>query len=164
MAYLIRRDPFREMMTMRNAMDRWFDNAFFGAPFEAGAFTEELPLDVAETEDEFIVKASLPGINPDDIDINFNDKTLTIKGEYKAETEKDELRYHLHERRYGSFARSVSLPTAVKSDAIEARYEAGVLTLKLPKTEEVKPKRITIHSAEKPQMIEGKAKDIAGKN
>ena len=118
MAYLIRRDPFREMMTMRNAMDRWFDNAFFGAPFEAGAFTEELPLDVAETEDEFIVKASLPGINPDDLDITFTDNVLTIKGETKAEEEKDEGAYHLRERRYGSFSRSISLGSHItaKSD------------------------------------------------
>ena len=164
MAYLIRRDPFREMVTLRSAMDRWFDNAFYGSPLEASTFMEELPLDVAETENEFIVKASLPGMNPDDIDVNFNDKTLTIKGEYKTEEKKDELHYHLHERHYGSFARSVTLPTAVKSDAIEARFEAGVLTLKLPKTEEVKPKRIAIRSGEKPQMIEGKAKEIAGKN
>lgn len=164
MADLIRRDPFREMMSLRSAMDRLFDNAFYGSPFDMAAFSEELPLDVAETADEFVVKASLPGFKPDDIEINFSGKTLTIKGEYKAEEEKEDLHYHLRERRYGSFNRSVTLPTAVKADAIEARYEAGVLTLKLPKTEEVKPKRITIHSAENPQMIEGKAKDIAGKN
>jgi len=164
MTYLIRRDPFREMLTLRSAMDRLFDNAFFTSPFESEGFTAELPLDVAETDSEFVVKASLPGFNPDDIDISLDNKTLTIKGEYKAEEEKDELHYHLHERHYGSFARSITLPIEVKFDAIEAKYEAGVLTLKLPKTEEVKPKRINIKSAEKPQMIEAKAQDIANKN
>jgi HSP20 family protein len=164
MPYIIRRDPFREMMSFRSAMDRWFDDAFFRAPLEMEGFTAELPLDVAETDGEFIVKASLPGFNPEDIDISLDNKTLTIKGEYKAEEKKDELHYHLHERRYGSFARSIALPTDVKFDAVEAKYDAGVLTLKLPKTDEVKPKRITIKSTEKPQMIEGRAKEIASKN
>ena len=164
MSYLIRRDPFREVMSLRGSMDRLFDDVFFGSPLEMAGFTTELPLDVAETDGEFVVKASLPGFNPDDIDISLDNRTLTIKGEYKAEEEKDEPHYHLHERRYGSFARSITLPTEVEFDAIEAKYEAGVLTLKLPKTEEVKPKRITIQSSEKPQMIEGKAKEIASKN
>ena len=164
MADLIRRDPFHELMSLRSTMDRMFDNAFFGSPLDWTGFSAELPLDVAESADEYVVKASLPGFNPDDIEINFSGKTLTIKGEYKAEEEKDELHYHLRERRSGSFQRSVSLPAAVKADAIEARYEAGVLTLKLPKTEEVKPKRIPISGGSKPQMIDGKAKEIAGKN
>jgi len=110
------------------------------------------------------VKASLPGINPDDLEITFNERTLTIKGEFKAEETKEDVHYHLRERRYGSFARSLTLPTPVKSDAIEARYDAGVLTLRLPKTEEVKARRITVRSGEAPKMIEGHAKDIAGKN
>ena len=91
-------------------------------------------------------------------------KTLTVKGKFKAEQEKDDVHYHLRERRYGAFARSLTLPAAVKSDAIEAKYDAGVLTLKLPKTEEVKPKKITVRSIEAPSMIEGKVKEVASKN
>ena len=161
---IIRRDPFREMMTLRSTMDRLFDNAFFGAPWEWEPLAGNLPLDVAESENEFVVKVSLPGINPDDLDITFSGKTLTIKGETKGEEEKEGVQYHLRERRYGSFARSVTLPTLIQSDAIQAKYEAGVLTLHLPKTEEVKPKRIAVNRVDTPQMIEGKATDIAGKN
>jgi HSP20 family protein len=145
-------------------MDRLFDNAFFSPSSDWEPLTGELALDVAETEDEFVVKVSLPGINPDDLDITFSGKSLTIKGEFKGEEEKEGLHYHLRERRYGSFARSLTLPASVKSDAIQARYEAGVLTLHLPKTEEIKPKRITVSKADAPQMIEGKAKEIASKN
>jgi len=164
---LIRRDPFREMMTLRSAMDRLFDTAFMGEPGEPGewsSFADTLPLDVSETEDEYLVKASIPGIKPDDLEITYNSKTLTIKGEFKAEQEKEDVHYHLRERRYGAFARSLTLPAAVISDAIEAKYEAGVLTLKLPKTEEVKPKKITVRSIEAPSMIEGKVKEVASKN
>ena len=161
---LIRRDPFRELMSLRSAMDRMFDSAFYGEPSEWRSLTADLALDVTEDENEYVVKASLPGINPDDLDITFSGKTLTIKGEYKAEEEKDDVHYHLRERRYGSFSRSLSLPTPINSDAIEAKYEAGVLTLHLPKTEEAKPKRITVGVSEKPQMIEGKVSDIKGKN
>jgi HSP20 family protein len=161
---LIRRDPFREMMSLRSAMDRIFDSAFFGMPWEWQPLMGDLALDVAEDENEFVVKASLPGINPDDLDITYSGKTLTIKGEYKAEDEKEDVYYHLRERRYGSFSRSLSLPAPINSDAIQARYEAGVLTLHLPKTEEAKPKRIAVRVADSPQMIEGKATDIKGKN
>jgi HSP20 family protein len=147
----------------RSVMDRMFDNAFFGEPSEWRTFSD-LALDVAENENEFLVKASLPGINPDDLDITFSGKTLTIKGEYKAEEEKEDVHYHLRERRYGSFSRSLSLPSPIDADAIQAKYEAGVLTLHLPKTEEAKPKRIAVGVSDKPQMIEGKVSDIKGKN
>jgi HSP20 family protein len=162
MNYIIRRDPFREIMSLRSAMDRFFDEPFFAPRGEWQPFSGELALDVAETEDDFVVKASLPGFNPDDLDITYAGRTLTIKGEYKTEEEKSDVKFHLRERRYGSFARSVTLPAPVNPDAIEARYEAGVLTLTLPKTEEIKPKRIAVSAA--PRMIEGKAADIKHKN
>lgn len=82
----------------------------------------------------------------------------------KEEKDIEEQRYHLRERRYGSFSRSLTLPSTVKADAIEASYEAGGLTLHLPKVEEAKPKRIPVHSVQAPQMIEGKAKDMAHKS
>lgn len=164
MSYLIRRDPFREIWTLRKALDSMFDDTLLGTSWESQAFVGELPLDVAETEDGYEVKASIPGINPDDLDITFSGKVLTIKGEFEKEEEKEDTHYHLRERRYGMFSRSITLPTPVLSEAIEAKYEAGVLTLRLPKTEEVKAKRITVHSAGTPQMIEGRAKEIASKN
>lgn len=161
---LMRKDPFREMMSLRSMMDRLFDDAFFRTRWDWEPESGQLALDVSESEGEYTVKASIPGINPDDLDITFAGKTVTIKGEYKEEETKEDKHYHLRERRYGSFTRSISLPTSVESDNIEARYEAGVLTLRLPKTEEVKPKRISVRRIETPQMIEGRAKDIASKN
>lgn len=159
---LSRYDPFREMMTLRSAMDRLFDSAFVGSRDDWESANWELALDVSETGDEYLVKASVPGINPDDLEITYNNKVLTIKGATKQENNVEETRFHLRERRFGSFARSVSLPTAVDSDHIEASYENGVLTLHLPKTEEAKPRRISISSRDK--MIEGKVADIKTNN
>lgn len=153
MARLTRWDPFREMMTMRDITDRMLDKFFDEPVSEYRSANWGLALDVAENEDEFIVKASVPGINPDDLDITVTKNTLTIKGEMRHEEETEEERYHLRERRYGRFARSITLPTSVDSDRIEANYENGVLSLHLPKTEEMKPKRIEVRSGEK--MLEG---------
>lgn len=154
---ITRWDPFRDMMSLRNAMDRLLESAFVGPQWGwTQAFRGELALDVLETEDEFVVKASLPGINPDDLDITFDNRLLTIKGEFKKEEEKHTERYHLRERRFGEFSRSVSLPTTITAEAIQANYETGVLTLHLPKAEEVKPKRIPVKTQSK--VIEGKAK------
>lgn len=158
---IIRREPFRDMVAFRNAMDRRFDDAFIGTRWEWQPHRADFALDVAETGDEYLVKASIPGINPEDLDITFVGKILTIKGEYKEKEEKEDVHYHHRERRFGSFSRNISLPTAIKSDDIKASYEDGVVTLQLPKTEEVKPKRIAVHSVETPKLIEGQAADIA---
>ena len=162
MANLVQWDPFREMMTLRSAIDRLFDQTFFTPGESWQATTWQLPLDVAETENEFIVKASVPGINPDDLEITYTNKTLTIKGELKEEKELDEQRYHLRERRWGSFTRSLALPNPVRPDEIKAHYEAGVLTLSLPKAEEARPKRIAVQSSGK--LLEGELTDIKTKN
>ena len=151
---LTRWDPFQEMITLRNAVDRLFDSTY-GTSSTGQPVTWGLALDVIEQEDEFLVKASIPGINPDDLEITFTDNVLTIKGETKAEEEVKEGNYHLRERRYGSFARSISLGSRITADKIQANYENGILTLHLPKAEEVKPKRIAIKPS---KMIEAKAK------
>ncbi len=145
MTTLVRWDPFREMMQLQQAMDRLFESELASTlPLwrQGGAWA--LPLDVIETDDEFIVKASLPGINPDELDISLTDNVLTIKGEIKAEEEAEHVRYHLRERRFGMFQRSISLPVPVDADKVEAVYENGVLILHIPKAEEVKPKHIAI--------------------
>jgi HSP20 family protein len=103
-----------------------------------------LALDVAEKDDAFIVKASVPGVPAEDVEVTLTDNVLTIKGEMKADKEINEENYHLRERRFGSFMRSVTLPTAVDADKIEAVNENGVLTLTLPKAEAVKPKKIEV--------------------
>jgi HSP20 family protein len=156
-------DPFREMMSMRSTMDRLLENAFTNQQGWQQAGAWNLALDVVETEDEFLVKASIPGINPDDLEITFNNNTLTIRGETKEETEREDAEYHLRERRYGSFARSIGLPTSVDVDKVEATYDAGVLTLHLPKAEEVKPRRIAIHSGQG-KVIEGQVSNVKKNN
>lgn len=139
---LTRWDPYREMMSMRRAMNRLMDNTF-SDEWDSG--TEwSLPLDVMENENDFVVKATVPGVKPDDLEITYNNGTLTIQGEVKSEQDQKEGKYHLRERRSGAFVRSLALPTDVKPDKIEAEYQDGVLTLKLPKAEEARPKRIAI--------------------
>ena len=160
MANLTRWDPFRELVDMRNMMDRMLERSF-SAPDEGWRSTWDLPLDVMENQDEYVVKASIPGINPDNLDITYNDKTLTIRGQVKGDEEKKDTKYHLRERWSGTFARSITLPVNVQSDKIQAICENGILTLHLPKTEEVKPKKIQIQGTGigDPKMIEGKSKD-----
>ena len=143
---LTRWEPLREMQTMRTLMDRLMDEPFFGAPQLWNQRNDgfQLPLDVIEEEGQYIVKASVPGVEPDQVEITLTDNVLTIKGETKRESEKNESNYHVRERRYGSFMRHITLPTAVDSDHVEATHEKGVLTLHLPKTEAVKPKKIAV--------------------
>lgn len=148
-----RRNPFRDMLDMRSMMDRMIERDLLGPSQLTTDW--DLALDVVEKADEFVVKASIPGINPDDLDITYNNNILTIKGEVKGENEEKDARYHLQERWSGSFSRSISLPGGVKADDIQASYQAGVLTLHLPKKEELKPRRITIKS-EEPKVIEGR--------
>jgi HSP20 family protein len=160
---ITRWDPFREMMVVRNAGDRRFDGNLSVAPSSWKSFNWSVALDVVENDDEFIVKASLPGINPDDLEITFSDHKLTIKGEVTEEEELDEAHYHLRERRYGSFTRSIKLPSGIEADKIEARYDRGVLNLHLPKVEEIKPKKITIKTAT-PQVIDATAEKVISEN
>jgi HSP20 family protein len=166
MADLIRLDPFREMMTLRDAMDRMFENAFI-SPRTTNWFTEgEIPLalDVVEEDDKYIVEASVPGINPDDLEITYDNNMLTIKGEVKEEKEIEEKRYHIRERRFGTFSRSIALPSTINVDKIEAEYKDGVLNLTLPKVEEAKPKKIKVRAVKGSKVLEGTATDIRSKN
>jgi HSP20 family protein len=141
------------MLAIRNTMERLLDSAVTGTSTFQPA-TLGLALDIAESENEYVVKTSLPGINLNDLEITYSNNTLTIKGEVREEQELEEARYHLRERSYGSFARSITLPAGVESDKIEANYEAGVLTLRLPKAEEIKPKRIAIKAGDSQKVIE----------
>ena len=102
--------------------------------------------DVSETDNEIVVKAELPGMNVEDIDIALTDGLLTIKGERKMEKEDKEENYHRIERQFGSFSRSLNLGTKVRADGIEAGYKDGILTVTLPKVEESKPKKIEVKS------------------
>ena len=101
-------------------------------------------LDLTENPSELIVKAEIPGLDPKEVDISLADKLLTIKGEKKQEREEKEENYHLIERSFGSFSRSIQLPTEVKSDKISASYKNGILKIVLPKSEEAKKKEVKI--------------------
>lgn len=154
---LMRRDPFREMMSLQRALDRLMDTSL-GEQENWSGNTWGLALDVIEEEDHYLVKASVPGIQPEDLDITFTNGALTIRGEVKDEREDERGEYHLRERRFGSFARTISLPTAIESDKIAAEYKDGVLTLTLPKTEEVKPRRIAVKTGNGQGVLEGKVR------
>jgi HSP20 family protein len=159
MTTLTRYEPLREMTNLSRAMDRMFDRfmdeSFFDMPTmwqRGNGGGNSLALDVVEQDDKFVVKASVPGINPEDIEVTLNEGVLTIKGETKGDHEVKEENYHLRERHYGSFLRRVALPTNIDADKVEATNENGVLTLTLPKAEEVKPRRIEVK-----KMVESKA-------
>ncbi len=153
---LTRWNPFREMMSLRNEIDRLFDQTLsLDWPMESRLFGE-LAIDLSETADNYVVKASIPGIEPKDLDITVTDNVLTIKGEFKEEKEEEGKQWHIRERRTGSFSRSVRFPVAVKGNDVVAEYHNGVLTLTVPKAEEVKPKRIAVKvSGNGQKVIEG---------
>ena len=146
MSNLIRWEPAREMMTLREAMDRLFDDAFtrpFGLT-DGWHGTYAPAVDMYQTDNDVVVKATLPGMKADDVQINITGDVLSIKGELKEMNETKEKNYHIREQRWGAFERSVMLPTSVVSDKAKAEFEDGILTITLPKAEEVKPKAITV--------------------
>lgn len=162
MANLIRRDPIRQMLSWNRNMERMLNNLYEDGDFGFGEpMNLRMSLDVIEKDDEFIVKADVAGIDPENIEITYTDNNLSIKGEMQdAQEEKDEEgRYHLRERRYGTFSRTISLPGTVDVDNIEAETQNGVLNIHLPKREEVKPRRVEIKAKGKTNVIEGKSKD-----
>ena len=140
MSNLIRFEPMREMITLREAMDRLFNDAFTPSSFSGGL---QIPaVDLYQTDDEVVVKASLPGLKAEDVQITVTGEMLTLKGEFKQKEDVKEKAYHLREQRYGIFERTFALPTEVVSDKAKAEFENGILTITLPKAEEVKPKMI----------------------
>jgi len=143
MSNLIPWKPAREMMTLREAMDRLFDDAFT-SPLSLRDGWSAPAIDMYQTDDEVVVRVALPGIKPDDVQINITGDVLHIKGEMKHEEEKQEKAWHMREQRWGAFERSVALPADVVADKAKAEFENGVLTVTLPKAEEVKPKTINI--------------------
>jgi len=143
---LSRWEPFRDVVTLREAMDRLFEESLvrpLGRPGVLAA-ASGLAIDIYENDDELVVKAAVPGVKPDELDITVTGDVLNIKGETKAEQEIKDENYHRREFRYGSFCRSVRLPIEVEVDKAEATFEGGVLMLTFPKPEEKKPKSISV--------------------
>ena len=145
--------PFSELMSLGQAMDKLFEDSFVRPSRALAALGEaSVPaLDIYQTPNEAVVKATLPGLKPEDVRIDITGETVTIKGETKAEQEIKREDYLYQERRYGSFSRSVVLPGGLETDKAEAMMEDGVLTLTIPKAEEVKPKAIKVKAKEKPK-------------
>jgi HSP20 family protein len=137
--------PFRGATTLQEQINRAFGD-IVGRTGEESNLTPWAPaVDIYETQDELVVKADLPDVNPQDLDIRVENNILTIRGERKFENKVNEENYLRVERAYGAFSRSFSLANSVKSDAIKADYHDGVLTLSIPKREEAKPKQIKVN-------------------
>jgi HSP20 family protein len=143
---LVRRpSPFSELMTLRQAMDRLFDDTVF-RPFNgyAAGDVSRLPLDVRSTSEALLVEAELPGVRPEDVDITVENGTLTIRAEDRTERTDEQGDWLVREISRGTTMRTVTLPTGLEADKAEATFEHGVLKLRIPKAEQVKPRQIQI--------------------
>ena len=144
---LVRRSsPFGELLSLRQAMDRLFEDSFV-RPDSLGsslAGTGTIPLDVSTNADAVTVEAALPGVSPDDVEITVENGTLTIRGRTASERSETEGEYFVREIRRGEFSRSLGLPSGLEPDKATATFRDGVLTLRIPKAEQVKPRQIRI--------------------
>ncbi|MBZ5534983.1 MAG: Hsp20/alpha crystallin family protein [Acidobacteriia bacterium] len=144
----VRCEPFRDLITLQDRMNRLFDERFGrlragDGPMDTGVWSPAV--DIYETDHDIVVKAELPEMKEKDIDIRLENDTLTLKGERKLEKETREENYHRVERAYGAFSRSFTLPTSVDQDRITAEYRDGVLKITLPKKAETKSKQIKVN-------------------
>jgi HSP20 family protein len=150
MANITRFDPLGEMVSLRSAMDRLFEDSFV-SPLTwrtmNGSDGMTPPMDVHETPDELVVSVALPGVKADDVEITITGQTLNLRGQFKADEQITREQYLYRERRFGSFSRTLQLPVRVEGDRTEASFEDGVLTLHVPKAEEVKPRQIRISAS-----------------
>jgi len=143
---IIRWDPFRDMVTLREKMNRMFEDVFTGRSEDKdlSASTWAPAVDIFETESELVMTVEVPGIDEKDIEIKIEDNTLTLKGERKFEKETKEENYHRIERSYGSFYRAFTLPNSIDPDKIQAEHENGVLKITMAKRQELKPRKVKI--------------------
>ena len=145
MADIVRHDPFT---SLRQTMDRLFDDSFFRTPGRLFDDDGTLPVDISETETDLIVRASLPGFEKDEIDVNVNDGVLSIKGQHSEEREEKGERFYRRERHYGAVSRRIALPGIVADAEVDAELKGGVLTLHIPLPEKAKPKQIEIKATD----------------
>jgi HSP20 family protein len=141
MANIIRWDPFADFSSLRRAMDRAFDE-FYPGRGDGSELT--FPIDLSETENEVVVRAAIPGVHPEDVEINVTEGVLTIRGETKSEQKEEKENFYRREIRYGMFSRSIPLPRRVNYDQADAEFQDGMLVIRLPKAEEARPKSIKI--------------------
>jgi HSP20 family protein len=152
---IIRWDPFRDLITIREKMNRLFEDAVTSRGEEKDMMSSSWSpsVDIFETENELVLTAEVPGIDEKDIEIKLEDNTLTLKGERKFEKETKEENYHRIERAYGSFYRSFTLPSYINQDKISAEHQNGILKVIMPKQTELKPRNVKIL---KPQLKNNK--------
>jgi HSP20 family protein len=157
---LIRWEPVREINTIQNEMNRLF-NTLFESPGQAGnagsaGVRRWIPaMDLVETDEDFVLRADLPGLTEKDVHIELEDNVLTISGERKAEHEERKEGYYRVERSSGTFSRSLTLPEGVNPEAVKASFDRGVLEVRVPKPEERKPRKVAISVGGSPKTIEG---------
>jgi HSP20 family protein len=146
MTIVRRQTPFGELVSLRQAMDRLFEDSFVRPRMWGGQAGESagLALDARMNQDELVVQAALPGVRPEDVEITIENGTLTITGETRTETKDEKDQYLLQEIRRGSFVRSVTLPNGLEPDRASASFDNGVLSLRIPRAEQVKPRTIRI--------------------
>jgi HSP20 family protein len=158
---LIRWEPARELNTLQTEMNRLF-NTFFDSPAPNGGTVAQRrwlpPMDLVETDEDFVLRADLPGLSEDDVKIELEDNVLSISGERKSEHEERKEGFHRVERASGSFVRSLTLPEGVNAEAIRANFDRGVLEVHIPKPEERKPRKVAISvGSGENKTIEGSA-------
>ena len=148
MMNLVKWNPWREMPAMPDRLNRFFDDPFFSIgrmAEDSGLGMWNPAVDLYEKDDHFMIKAELPGVDKNDINIDLKDRLLTLSGERTHDKEVNEENYYRRERSYGKFQRAFTLPADVDSDKIEAEFKDGVLQIKVPKPEGRKAKKVTIH-------------------
>ncbi len=143
---MMRLEPFRDFVSLREAMNTLLEDSFV-RPFAAanGVATRSVPVDIWQTENELVVRASVPGVRPEELSISVLNGVLTLKAEHKATEAAPGAHMLRQEIGYGSWERSFELPFSVQADKAEARFEHGILTVSLPKAEEAKPRQIKIN-------------------
>ncbi len=143
---LVRWDPFRELMNVQGRLNQILaDTANTGRDDAYGTWVP--PVDIFERGEELVIRAELPGVNRDELEIQVEDGTLALSGERRREEQVEEQNAYRLERSYGKFSRSFRLPTTVDTSKISAQYKDGVLEIVLPKLEEAKPRKVKIHAA-----------------
>jgi len=157
---LIRWEPARELQTIQQEMNRLFGVLDPREGGDGGTMRRWIPaMDLTEEGDQFVLRADLPGLQDEDVNIEVEDNVLTISGERKAENEDRKEGYYRVERAVGRFSRSLTLPEGVDPDRIEAQFENGVLTVRIPKPAETKPRRVAIGVGERSRTLEGSGRD-----
>jgi HSP20 family protein len=156
---IVRWEPLRELSTLQNEMNRLFGSVFDAPPQgNGGTLRRWMPaMDLVETGDHFVLRADLPGMSEKDVNIEVEERVLTVSGERKAEQSENKDGYHRVERAFGSFSRSLTLPEGVDAEAVSASFDKGVLEVRIPKPEERKPRKISIGVGETPKTIDAES-------